>query len=88
MDLTRDGREGEGRGSYSCHPLPISWVLFSALLHPILIDIANKFDSLLINVFADDATYIGRLSQMPQAADMYYKRIHEIISLQLSPPNS
>ena len=41
------------------------------ILHPIFIDIADKFDSLLINVFAVDAVFIGRLSQILLPADMY-----------------
>ena len=40
---------------------PLGNVLFSAPSHPIFIDIADKFDSLFINVFADNAAFIGRL---------------------------
>ena len=32
--------------------------------HPILIDIADKFDFLFINVSAEHAVFIGRLSQI------------------------
>ena len=58
--------------------------LFSAPFHPIFIDIAAKFDSLFINDFADNAAFIGRLSQIIQAADMYYARVREI-NLQSNP---
>ena len=50
---------------------PVGNVLFSAPLHPIFIDIADKFASLFINIFPDNAVFIGRLSQILQAADMY-----------------
>ena len=66
---------------------PLGNALFSAPLHPIFIDIADKFDSLLINVFADNAVFIGRLSQILQATDMYYARIREI-DLLLNPQES
>ena len=49
---------------------PLGNVLFSAPLHPIVIDIADKVDSLFINVFADIAASLGSLSQILQAADM------------------
>ena len=48
------------------------------------IDIADKFDSIFINGFADNAVFIGRLSQTLQAADVCYTRIREI-DLQWNP---
>ena len=72
-------------GTQQCEPL--GSVLFLAPLHDIYIDIADKFDSLFINVFADNSAFIGRLRQILQAADMYYARIREI-DLQLNPQES
>ena len=43
---------------------PLGIVLSSALLHPIFIDIADIFDPLFMNVFADNYAFIGRLSQI------------------------
>ena len=58
---------------------PLGNILFSAPLHPIFIDIADKFDSLYINVFAGNAAFIGRLSQILKAADMYYAKFGKSI---------
>ena len=54
---------------------------------PFFIDIADKFDSLFINVFANNAAFLGSLSQILVLQDIYCARIREI-DLLLNPQES
>ena len=66
---------------------PLGSTLFAFALHPILIEIAEAFPSIIIFAYADNVVMTGPLQDLRTAADMYKSSIHKI-GLQLNPSES
>ena len=66
---------------------PLGSTLFAFALHPILIEIAEAFPSIIIFAYADNVVMTGPLQDLRTTADMYKSSIHKI-GLQLNPSES